>query len=289
MRLWSLIIIIFVTGFFLNGCASRDEVKLFDYNIENVESIGTYIYNFEDTHTTNYWSYLDDEMFEFIDYLNSIHESKVLDFTPKSDQSKLYGFEINRIDSGEDKYLLCGNYLITENGEYYEVNGEELIDHLTLIDQRQSSYQHLDFILNHRYLSLYQGTWDTEYMLQSPFEDSQLIDVKIEVETINITTEAEQIGFTVINDSSRTFTFGSRVYLEAKVDDEWYVVGDMIRDGINIGWTDELHILESGKKRDYQFHFNYLQPLPSGKYRIGKVVTDEEGIDLAIFSEFNIN
>jgi len=41
-------------------------------------------------------------------------------------------------------------------------------------------------------------------------------------------------------------------------------------DNINLGWTDELYNLETGKSLDALFYFTYFQPLPTGRYRLIK-------------------
>jgi hypothetical protein len=72
--------------------------------------------------------------------------------------------------------------------------------------------------------------------------------------------------------------FGSRLELETRVDDVWYYIDDMINDNVNMGWTAELYILDSGNSIEETFYYKYYQPLPIGKYRIIKEVKVDEKV-----------
>lgn len=85
-------------------------------------------------------------------------------------------------------------------------------------------------------------------------------------------SETEMLKLSIENTSSNEIQFGSRLELEALVDDIWYNIDNMINDNINLGWTDELYILETGKSLDAVFYFTYFQPLPVGRYRLIKEI-----------------
>ena len=61
----------------------------------------------------------------------------------------------------------------------------------------------------------------------------------------------------------------------------------MINDNINLGWTDELYILEAGNSLDTVFHFTYFQPLPTGRYRLIKDISFNGNMGYTAF-EFEV-
>ncbi len=65
------------------------------------------------------------------------------------------------------------------------------------------------------------------------------------------------------------------------------VLDNMINDNINLGWTDELYILETSKSLDAVFYFTYYKPLPTGRYRLIKEISFNDKIGYTAF-EFDV-
>lgn len=243
---------------------------VFKFPEEDIQSLFVYAYDFEGNTTTSNWVYEKKDMTNFINYLKNLSGKKVNNINPDNLSGLFYGVEL----SGDYPYtlLLAGEYAINYEGEYFLIDKEESVKMCKSIIGDTQVYDSVYNIVNNRYLSLIDGKWDKKYMYKSTKKDDSLKNVQMVGENKELHSEAEMLKLSIENTSFNEIQFGSRLELEALVDDIWYNIDNMINDNINLGWTDELYILESGKSLDAVFYFTYFQPLPVGRYRLIKEI-----------------
>jgi hypothetical protein len=149
-------------------------------------------------------------------------------------------------------------------------------------------WEGVSYILNHRYLSLLEGIWDTTRMTKSPYTEAPLENATLTMMEASIDTQKERLILTLENHTGSTLQFGSMYSLEVLVDDLWYYVGDMINSNVNIGWTSILFMLKNDESMGDTYHLQYFQPLPPGTYRLVKSVTTEVGTEGYLFVELQV-
>lgn len=251
----------------VSGC-SKDTILKFTK--KEVESISVNTYDFENKKTTTNWVYKKGEMEDLLYYLESLSGVKTESLNITDIDTLLYGIELNAGNSVH--VLFAGDYAITDNGEYYLIDKAETEKVCKSIDDN-TRVTNLTYLYNHRYLSLIDGKWNTTYMIKSRWTESQIADIHMSSNKAVVSNKDKSLELEIINNSPSMINFGAQFELEALVDDEWYNIDDMINDNINLGWTQELLILNSSESLKDDFLFlKYYQPLPIGKYRVIKEI-----------------
>lgn len=95
------------------------------------------------------------------------------------------------------------------------------------------------------------------------------------------------IELTIINNTGNTVEFGSRLFLETLVKDQWYNIDSMINDNINLAWNDMLYLLDHDKSLEDNFYIKYYQPLLEDRYRLIKEVSADDKVAYVSY-EFDI-
>lgn len=264
----------------ISGCS---EVKVFEFPKDKVQSFNVYTYDTKSNTTTNNWVYQDKDMADFLDYLENLSGVKVDSFDTSALSSPFYGIEL----SVDNPYplLIIGDYAINYEGQYYKINSKKAEEMCKFILGDTKVYDGLSYIMNHRYLSLLDGKWDTTYMTKSSWTQDPLANATMSAAEASINTSFEKLEIVIENSTGSTMEFGSRLILEALVGDVWYNIDDMINDNLNLGWTDELRILTTGESTEDSFYLAYYQPLPAGSYRLVKEVrvNDSNGYLACVF------
>jgi hypothetical protein len=276
-----LILCILCIGIFL-GCQSE---TVFKFSKEEIQSLFVHTNNFKSGVTTTNWVYKKDDMKDFLYYLKNLPGKKVNNLDTKKLTGLFYGVELN----GEHSYhiLFAGDYVITSAGEYYLTDGEKAEKMCQSIVGDTKVKEDVSYIVNHRYLSLAEGHWDTKYMTSSKWTGEQMKNVQLLGEKSSVDTDEKTLGLTILNNTGKTIEFGSRLTLETLINDAWYNINDMINENVNLAWTDILYMLGSGKSKEAKFHLSYYQPLPAGRYRLIKEVTTDVTRGYAAY-EFNV-
>jgi hypothetical protein len=276
-----LIMCILCTGMVF-GC-SKDAI--FEFQKEEVQSFSVYTYDFEKEETTSNWVYHDEDMAEFLSYLENLSGTK----TDTLDTEKLSGFFFGVELNIEDPFLIlfAGDYAITHDGEYYLIDGEEAERMCQSIVGDTKVYDNVSYIMNHRYLSLLEGYWDTRFMTESNWTGEALENAKLSSAMTSVDVKSEILELTITNNTGSTMDFGSRLELETSVEGVWYNIENMINDNVNLGWDDMLYLMDSGNSIEEKFNFKYYQPLPAGRYRIIKEVKLNEKVGHVVY-EFDM-
>ena len=278
-----LIVFIFCIGIF-SGCSKG--TPILQFTKEEVQSITVNTYDLENGETTINWVYKKSEMEDFLNYLEGLSGVKTKFLSIKDTVNPIYGIDLD-IGIANRHILFVGNYAITDKGEYYLIdNGEAEKIYKSII--ANTRVINSIYIYNHRYLSLLNGKWDTKYMIKSKWTEPQISNVQMRSDKTVVNNKDENLELELINNSSDKISFGTRIEIEAMVEDEWYNIDDMIKDNIDLGWTLELITLNSGESfKDNFTNLRYYQPLPKGKYRlIKKITTNNIGY---VAYEFDVN
>lgn len=255
------------------GC--RKDV-IFNLQKEEVQSLSVYTYDFGKEETTNNWVYKEEDMEEFLLYLKNLTGTKTDSLEIEKLSGLFYGVELNIADPFH--ILFAGNYAITHDGEYYLIDGEEAERMCQSIIGDTRVYDNVFYVMNHRYLSLVEGDWDTRFMTKSRWTSKPLENAEIIGTITLLDAENEVLDFTITNITGSILEFGSRLELETRVGEIWYSIDDMINDNVNLAWTEELYRLDTGNVIEGKYYFKYYQPLPTGKYRIVKEVKFDDKV-----------
>lgn len=277
-----LILSILCIGIF-SSCQRK---TVFKFSTEEIQSLFVYTNNFKSGVTTTNWVYIKDDMKDFLYYLENVPGKKVNNIDTKNLTGQFYGVELN----GEHPYyiLFAGDYAITSAGEYYLIDGEKAEKMCQSIVGDTKVKEDVSYIINHRYLSLVEGHWDTKYMTSSRWTGEQMKNVQLLGEKSSLDTDEKTLGLTILNNTGKTIEFGSRLMLETLINDAWYNIDNMINENVNLAWTDILYLLDSGKSKEEKFYINYYQLLPVGRYRLIKEVTTDVTRGYAAY-EFDVD
>lgn len=269
------------------GCSKEKiEDQVFPFPRKKVQSFSVYTYDTVKNTTTNNWVYSEKDMKEFLDYLENLSGTKIDKPDTTAFQSPFYGVELN-VDNPYT-LLFIGDYAINYKGEYYKIDGRKAEEMCQSIVRETKVGEGMSFIMNHRYLSLLEGAWDTTYMTESSFTGAPLKGASLNMAEDSIDSQKQQIILTIENQTGNTLQFGSMYSLEALVDNRWYYIGDMVNSNVNIAWNTLLYILNNDEVMEGTYYLEYLQPLPAGTYRLVKKVTTEDGIEGYLSAEFQV-
>jgi hypothetical protein len=244
---------------------------VFKFPKEEIQSLSVYTYDFSSGVTTTNWIYKKDDMQDFLYYFENIRGTRIESIDTENLRGPFFGIELH---TKNPYYILfSGDCAITYDGEYYLIDGNEAEKMCQSIIGDTKVYNDVSHIVNHRYLSLIKGNWDTKYMVSTKFTGEQIKNVHLLGEKISIDIRELKFGLTIVNNTRNTIEFGSKLALETLINDEWYSIDNMINDNVNLTWTDILYQLGSGKSQEDKFYLKYYQPLPIGRYRLVKQVT----------------
>lgn len=265
------------------SCSKENKEAVFEFPKENIQSLSVYTYDTEHETTTSNRVYNNDDM-DFLNYLQNLSGKKIdsIDINKLSDN--FYGVELN----AELPYtiLFVDDYAITYEDEYFVIDGKEAAKMCQSIKGDSNLYFDASYILNHRYISIMDEQWITKYMKESTWNGEEAKNVQF-IGVSSIDTDSEMLELTLENNTGTTIEYGSMIIFETLVDGVWYNIDNMTNDNINLAWTAELHILETGNSSENNFYLNFYQPLPIGTYRLIKEVT-VDGKNVYMIHEFDI-
>jgi hypothetical protein len=280
-------ILLFLTGILMigafSGCGKEIEsgaIKdtLFEFPRENIQSIIVSTYDLEHEQTTSNMAFTQKDMEELLDYLEDLSGNKTDSINIQNLNGPFYGIELNADRSY--KILFAGDYAINEKGEYFLIDSSEAVRMCESVVNRTTVSDQVSYIVNHRYISLIDGKWNTKYMPESIWTEAALKKASLTGTVDSVASDCEKLELTITNQTGYTLEFGSKLTLEVRVGEVWYNIDNMFRGGADFAWTDELCMLDSGKTyKDTYYNLNYYLPLPAGSYRLIKEVSvnDETG------------
>ena len=251
-----------------------------------MQSFTVYTYNADRNTTASNWVYTEKDMKAFLDYLEHLSGTKVDNPDTTAFPNTFYGIELN-VDNPYT-LLIIGDYAINYKGEYYKIDGKKAEEMCQSIVKDTREWEGMSYIINHRYLSLLEGVWDTTFMTASSYTEAPLENATMTMTEASINSQKDRLVLTLENHTGSTLQFGSMYSLEVMVDGRWYYIGDMTNSNINIAWTSILFMLKNDESMGDTYHMLYLQPLPAGTYRLIKSVTTEEGTEGYLSVEFQV-
>lgn len=247
----------------LTGCAGT---KVADFNRESVQSISVWTYDLENYTSTDNWFYQKKDTDVILDYLEKLKGKIVKDPVIDSDIKLAYG--LNLMTTIDLNYLFIGDYMISNDGTYYEIDGEKAVEKLTEVLGDTRSFDGL-YMMNHRYVSLIDDQWDTRYMMPTDIEVVTGGDIIWEPE-FNVIGDRDQLETTIKNGSDKTLEYGTDYHFQVQIENEWYEIDTMTEMGTSLAWDSLLIMQEPGLVYDETIHLKYFQPLPQGNYRVVK-------------------
>jgi hypothetical protein len=250
-----------------SGCKRK---QVFTFPMDRVQSFSVYTYDTEQNTTTSNWVYTQEDMSAFLSYLDNLSGSRVDIPDTALLGSPFYGIELN-VDHPYT-LLFIGDYAINYEGEYYKIDREKAEKMCRSIVGDTRTSEGINYIVNHRYLSLLDGAWDTTHMMKSSHLEAPLESASLTVTASSIDTSRDQLDIIIENHTGSILEFGSKLDLEVMADNTWYNIDHMINDNVAIGWNSLLIILESGQSLNDTYSLGFHQPLPSGTYRLVKQV-----------------
>lgn len=272
------------------SCSKKTNETVFEFPKENIQSLNVYTYDTEHETTTSNWVYKDEDMTsedikDFLDYLQNLSGKNIdtLDINSLSDN--LHAVELN----SDNPYtiLFIDDYAITYEGDYFIIDGDKAAKMCQSIKGESNLYFDVSNIVNHRYISIMNKQWITRYMIKSTWNGEEVENAQF-IGASSIDTYSEMIELTLENNTGSTMEFGSMIVLETLVDDVWYNIDNTVNDNINLAWTAELNMLETGNSMESNYYLTYYQPLPIGTYRLVTEITVDGNSGYIIY-EFDIN
>ena len=287
MKSTFLFLLILIGMLAFSGCNKKKEIDpVFSFPRAKVQSFTVYTYNADRNTTASNWVYTEKDMKAFLDYLEHLSGTKVDNPDTTAFPNTFYGIELN-VDNPYT-LLIIGDYAINYKGEYYKIDGKKAEEMCQSIVKDTREWEGMSYIINHRYLSLLEGVWDTTFMTASSYTEAPLENATMTMTEASINSQKDRLVLTLENHTGSTLQFGSMYSLEVMVDGRWYYIGDMTNSNINIAWTSILFMLKNDESMGDTYHMLYLQPLPAGTYRLIKSVTTEEGTEGYLSVEFQV-
>ena len=269
--------------FSLSSCVEDNEEEIIMVDRLTIESVIVSTYDLTSNSVSRHWAYRGEELDVITDYLSHLEGTPVNEVPPEGLGTIMYGIEVN---DGNYKYLLIAqDYAITTDGNYYLIDGNRAVSELSSLSDSLQSLDSIDYLVNHRALSLHDGQWVIDYMFPSELIYEPTPGITLEINS-EITTKTEQLEITIINSSEQAIEFGANFRLEVNIDDIWYRIDDMTTDSGDHPWISILYILEKGDEESYAHYIDYYNPLPTGKYRIIKELSSTEIDDITGYASY---
>jgi hypothetical protein len=124
-------------------------------------------------------------------------------------------------------------------------------------------------------------------MKPSNWTGGQIENIQLLGGNTSVDTKETAMALTIVNKTRNSIEFGSRFLLEVQINGVWYNIDNMINDNINLSWILLLYSLAADKSKEENFQLNYYQPLPIGRYRLVKEVTNHDSSGYVAF-EFDV-
>lgn len=266
----------------LTGC-NRQQIFKYDWN--NFQSVSVWKYDFLNTSSTEKWVYRTSDTEVILKYLQNLKGVK--DEAPIIDKTVGVAYGINIMGSEDIKATIIGNYVVMSDGQYFNINSNQIEELYNLLYSDERTFN-IIMMMNHRYISLIDGKWNTKYMMESRFTNSGLSNINWSSNTLYVNQEASFIESTITNETDKVLEYGEEESFEVLIDNEWYSINAMTNGGLEIGWNSIQNLLEPGKYDKRTFYLKYYQPLPVGQYRLVKTISKVEGETGEVYFEFNV-
>ncbi len=266
-----MMIIVFLS-LVMASCANSKESL--DIPSEYVEGVTIYKYDYGSYTTEINWSGSGKDLSALVDYLVTVKVDEISNVEYSEETDVLYGIEINTSSrSYEERYLLVGDTLIKHDGRKFDVDATTLMKLCNRIDKHTQLLDGIEFVINHRHLSLVEEQWDSEFMYRTNFVEISNDIVQVSSEGSYDNEAKLSVEFDISNVSDLTLEYGSRLIFEVNHDGQWYQIEDMINLNTGYGWNLPLYRLKPGEVDTFRFNTEIYDPLPDGLYRLSKDIS----------------
>lgn len=283
MKKGNLIILLLLYLTLMTGC---NRTKIIEYDRDDFQSISVWTYDLQNQTSTENWIYKDKDTKDILDYLESLKGEEIENPNLSESLSVAYGVMI--MESEDIKLTFIDDYVVTSDGKYYIIDQAKAQEVCSSIKGNTRTFDDL-FMMNHRYISLQDGNWDTTLMVNTNFNKPKIENINWTCSLDTIGQEAKSISTTLVNKSNSTIEFGDGIGLEVLIDSNWYSVSNMTNNGIELCWNSILNIIEPDGSQSIEFYLEYYQPLPIGEYRLVKHIDNVNGDSGMLYLNFKIN
>ena len=115
-------------------------------------------------------------------------------------------------------YLFIGDYVITNEGNIYQIDGITSLKMCQTVEGHIREFNELFYVVNHRYLSIIDGVWDSTYMTESKWQSPPVENVSMYGNELLNSLESESIEIEILNSLNNEIQFGSALILEVEID-----------------------------------------------------------------------
>lgn len=269
----------------LVGCAKEEPIL--NIEPETVQSIEVFLYDTVKNETAYGWCYREEDMEEMLSYLSTVSGEELEEFPLAEWPERFWGIVLN-VGPTNPKLLIVGDYLITAEGQCYQIDGakaEDVCENMQVEDSRKVSG--IPHVLNRRYAAEQNGAFRPAFLYRVERDLPLMEGIIMQTGQESYGTEKSNIDFSITNQTGQELEYGSRIMFEVLIDDVWYGMDDMLAENVNIGWNDLLYIQQNGDTREDTFYIGAYQPLLPGTYRLVKEFTMGEELGYAT-CEFRI-
>lgn len=265
------------------GCHTGDAENtsdVFDLIEGELESFEVFHYDFEKQITTEYWDYGDSVIEESILKLNSIQgiPVDVLDIDSRTTNAIGLRLNVRKKDTGSYEnlyFLIIANRIVDHEGNIHVLDDKDVDIISNLIKANSKDHQTIDFIVNHRSIAFNDNSWDTRFLMESDIISNFENDIEYTSSDKDLFEHYYTVNLKVINKTKTTIEYGSRVFVEAKIDQKWYRIDDLMVNNIVMFYSLVLYKTKAGDTQELGgVDLSLFMPLPVGEYRFVKEFTD---------------
>lgn len=255
----------------LVGCAKEEPIL--NIEPETVQSIEVFLYDTVKNETAYGWCYREEDMEEMLSYLSTVSGEELEEFPLAEWPEHFWGIVLNAGPTNP-KLLIVGDYLITAEGQCYQIDGaraEDVCKNMQVEESRKS--EGIPYVINRRYAAEQNGAFRPAFLYRVERDLPLMEGIIMQTGQESYGAQDNRIDFTITNKYQEEILYGSQVMFEVLVDDIWYSMDDMLAQNVNIGWNDLLHIQQSEDTLEDAFYIEFYQPLLPGTYRLVKEFT----------------
>ena len=208
------------------------------------------------------------DRFEILKSLRSTPAYPADDFTPEKMTYPVYGLEMGSRDGFGISFFWTNGYLIANDGTAYRFDYD--FEPLTKKEMTAETPVICAAQIPGGWLLLKDsaGRWIPERMYKNE-PQAQPADVKLSVTG----REGESLKLELKNSGNRTWMYGRDYWVEVNLDGAWYNVP--VNSALGLAFTLEGYTLSAGETVNLSADLGPFEPLPAGKYRIGKSIHSE--------------
>lgn len=226
---------------------------------EETSSLYFAMYDGEKVYGKAFYSFENkEELQALLNELRGTESKRIENADYEIDRDRLFGIEFTAGSSVSA--IWTGNYLVTESAVYKFKGSISAIAEKYLSDAESTDFSIYFPGLIH--LAKKDGNWVKEILTKAKAHLEAEPPTGVEMTLKNVSAEGATVRIT--NKGEGHFEYGSRFYLQAELDGEWYDLPILP----GVVWTDILYIINPDGEKTEDVLFFIYGDLPQGKYRL---------------------